>query len=130
MAMLEKHRSSIYRSLVPILGEEEAQALVGQFPARDQDEPATKHDLALLKADLRTEMADLRIDLRTEMADLRTDLRTEMADLRTEMADLRTDLRTEMRDLHLSSTRWLVTTMLAIAAIQTAAIPILVNLTG
>ena len=50
MALTEKHRSSIYRSLVPILGEEEAQALVGQFPARDQDEPATKADLALTKA--------------------------------------------------------------------------------
>lgn len=42
MALPDKQRSSIYRSLSPIIGEEEAQALLLQFPAREQDEPATK----------------------------------------------------------------------------------------
>ncbi len=35
MALSEKHRSSIYRTLSPMLGEEEAEALLSQFPARD-----------------------------------------------------------------------------------------------
>jgi hypothetical protein len=97
VALSIEHRTTIYERLSPILGEEEAQALVAQFPARAQDEPVTKHDLALLRSDL---------------------------------ALLRSDLRTEMRDLQATNTRWLVTTMLAISAIQTAAIPILVNVTG
>jgi hypothetical protein len=41
---------------------------------------ATKDDVALSAAVLRTEMADIRL----EMAELRTELKTEIADLRTE----------------------------------------------
>jgi hypothetical protein len=64
---------------------------------------ATKDDLRVLSAELRSEMADLR----TEMADLRTDLRTEMAELRT--------------DLHknaIGQTRWLTGYVSALAAVM------------
>ena len=42
MALSQKHRSTIYTKLSPVLGEEEAEALLSQFPSRDLDEPVTK----------------------------------------------------------------------------------------
>src|SRR5690242_354816 len=42
MALSQKHRSSIYQSLSPMLGEEEAEALLSQFPSRDLDEPVNQ----------------------------------------------------------------------------------------
>lgn len=56
MTLTAKHRSSIYRTLSPLIGEEEAEALLAEFPARDLDEPVTKEFL-------RAELAELRADL-------------------------------------------------------------------
>ena len=77
----QKHRSTIFHKLEPILGEEEAEALLSQFPARDLDEPITKEFLRAELAEFRTE---LRIELRTEIADVRG----EIAELRVEMHQL------------------------------------------
>jgi hypothetical protein len=41
MAMQEKHRSRIYTYFAPRIGEEAAQAMLSQFPARDVEEPVT-----------------------------------------------------------------------------------------
>ncbi len=59
MALSQKHRSSIYQRLEPILGEEEAEALLSQFPAQELDEPATKEFVRAEIADLRAEMHQL-----------------------------------------------------------------------
>jgi len=59
MSLSEKHRSTIYRRLVPVLGEEEAQALMSQFPATDLDVPATKDFVRAEIGALRVEMHDL-----------------------------------------------------------------------
>jgi hypothetical protein len=56
VALKEKYRSSIYRKLVPVLGEEETEAMLAHFPARDVEEPVTKADLAITEANLRTEI--------------------------------------------------------------------------
>jgi hypothetical protein len=56
MALSQKHRSSIYRHLAPILGEEEAEALLSQFPNNDLDVPATKEFVRAEIAELRAEM--------------------------------------------------------------------------
>lgn len=98
MAMLEKHRSSIYRSLVPILGEEETQAMLSEFPASDGDEPVT------------------RDHLRAELALTREQLRGEVGELRTEMAEL----RVEMHALANRSTVWLSGTIFAAAGLVIA----------
>ena len=45
MALDARLRSSIYQSLVPILGAEEANALMSEFPAREADELVTKQFL-------------------------------------------------------------------------------------
>jgi hypothetical protein len=67
MAMLEKHRIEVYNAFVALVGEEAAQAMMSQFPARDVEEPVTKADLAVGLAELRTEMADLRAELHREL---------------------------------------------------------------
>jgi hypothetical protein len=68
VALSEKHRSSIYRSLVPVLGEEEAEALMHEFPGTERDELVTR-------SMLRAELADLRLELRTEISELRAEMR-------------------------------------------------------
>lgn len=50
------HRSSIYHSLMPILGEEDANVLLSEFPSAEGDELVTKDFLRAELAALRTEM--------------------------------------------------------------------------
>jgi hypothetical protein len=59
MTLSQKHRSTIYQRLEPILGEEEAEALLAQFPGSDLDELATKELVRAEISDLRTEMHQL-----------------------------------------------------------------------
>ena len=79
MALSEKHRSSIYLTLAPMLGEEEAEALLSQFPARELDEPVTKEFV------------------RAEVADLRAEVHIGLAEVRTEIANLRAELHERLR---------------------------------
>jgi len=58
VALSQKHRNSIYQHLAPILGEEEAEALLSQFPSNDLDTPATKEFVRAEIAELRSEMHD------------------------------------------------------------------------
>lgn len=96
MALDAAHRASIYEKLRPVLGDDDANALMSQFPSVEAHELVTKDflraELALTRGELRHEMAELRTELRGEMAELRTELRGEMAELRTSMADLKASL--------------------------------------
>jgi hypothetical protein len=83
MAISQKHRSTIYQDLAPIIGEEEAEALLSQFPSQDLDQPATKEFVRAEISDVRAEISDVRAELRTGLADVRT----EVAALRAEMYD-------------------------------------------
>ena len=60
MALLERHRNTIYTEFRRTLGEEATQALLSQFPARDVDEPVSREHL-----DRR--LAELTNDLTTRM---------------------------------------------------------------
>jgi hypothetical protein len=84
MALLEKHRSVIYAHFVETIGEEAAQAMLAQFPARDLDEPVTKEFVRAEIADIRAEMADVR----AEIAELRGKMHTEFARVREEMGGI------------------------------------------
>jgi hypothetical protein len=66
MALDARLRSSIYQSLVPILGAEEANALMSEFPAREADELVTKQFLRAELGTLRAEMLSMenRLTLR------------------------------------------------------------------
>ncbi len=74
MALSEKHRSSIYQHFAEVLGDEEADALLSQFPARDLDEPVSKEFVRAEIAVVRLEIADLRNDMHTEIGGVRGDL--------------------------------------------------------
>jgi hypothetical protein len=52
------HRSSIYQSLVPVMGEENASIFMDQFPATEGEEPVTKQFLRAELADVRTQIAE------------------------------------------------------------------------
>ena len=58
---------NISQRLEPILGEEEAEPLLSQFPARDLDEPVTREfvraELAEFSGEVRGEIAALRIEM-------------------------------------------------------------------
>jgi hypothetical protein len=56
--MTAKHRSSIYRSLSPLIGEEEAEALLSHIPAGELDEPVTKDFLRAELAELEARIND------------------------------------------------------------------------
>lgn len=66
MALDARHRSSLYLKFVPLVGEEDANALMSQFPASEAEELVTKQFLRAELATLRSEMAALenRLTLR------------------------------------------------------------------
>jgi len=78
VALSQKHRSSIYQQLSPILGEE-AEALLSQFPARDLDEPVTKEfvraEIAVLRAEMVGEFGSVRGEIGALRAELHDKLR-------------------------------------------------------
>jgi hypothetical protein len=106
MSMTEPERHELYELAKHDVGERFAELMIKALPP-EPHRLATKDDVALTAAELRTEMADLR---------------TEMAGLRTDMADLRTELKTEIRDLTTQQTRTLmlglVGSITALAATQ------------
>ena len=67
VALSQKHRSSIYQRLSPMLGEEEAEALLSQFPSRDLDEPVTQGFVRAEIAGLRTEVAAVEARLTEQL---------------------------------------------------------------
>ena len=110
MALSTRHRAAIFAAFNTIMGEEEANALLSEFPAAEHDELVTKGHLRAELAEVRVELADLRTDMRTELADLRTDMRTELADVRTEIAGLRTEIAGLRAEIAHSANRTLVAT--------------------
>lgn len=78
MTLTERERHDAYEALQGAFGPRTDIVIAMLQPAT---ELATRDDLAVARAELRSEMSELR----TEMSDLRTELRTEMADLRTDV---------------------------------------------
>lgn len=56
MALDAAHRSSIYQKLVPVLGEDDANALMTEFPSVEADELVTKQFLRAELATLETRL--------------------------------------------------------------------------
>lgn len=73
---------------VPLLGKEDANALMTAFPSLEADELVTKQFLRAEIAEVRAEFAGLRGEF--------AGLRGEFADLRTDFADLRTEFTERM----------------------------------
>ena len=86
MAISQKHRSTIYQNLAPIIGEEEAEALLSQFPSRDLDEPVTKEFVRAEIADVRAEFAGLRAEFAGLRAEMHERLRSQTIWIASAMA--------------------------------------------
>ena len=81
MSAVENDRWALHQKARECFGEREGDILMEHLPPAGWSHLATKDDVALSAAVLRTEMADIRL----EMAELRTELKTDMAALRTDM---------------------------------------------
>jgi hypothetical protein len=99
VALSTRHRSSIFQSLSPLIGEEETEAMLSQFPARDLDEPVTKEFVRAEIADVRAEMADVRAEIEALRGELHTEVGTLRGELHTEVGTLRGELHTGIAQL-------------------------------
>ncbi len=63
MSLDARSRSSIYQKFVPLLGEDDANTLMSEFPSVEADELVTKQFL-------RAELVEFRAELRAEMREL------------------------------------------------------------
>jgi hypothetical protein len=70
MALDAAHRASIYEKLRPVLGDEDANVLMSEFPSVEAQELVTKDFLRAELAEFRAEMGEVR----AEMARLETRL--------------------------------------------------------
>ena len=120
MALTETQRIELYERIKRTsLGEEGANVVMNALPNVDWDSIATHDDLALLRTDVRREMADLRGEM--------TCLRGEMTGLRGEMATLRSDVRADLVELENRLQRSIVTWILAAQGVTLAATSLLVT---
>ena len=102
MALDAAHRASIYEKLRPILGDEDANLLMSEFPSVEADELVTKDFL-------RAELALTRGELREELALTKGELRGELAEVRSEMGALETRLTVRLGSAIAASTALLAT---------------------
>ncbi len=81
MALDARHRSWLYLKFVPLIGEDDANALMSEFPASEADELVTRQFL-------RAELAALRGEMGLMRGELRGEFRSELVLVRTELAEL------------------------------------------
>ncbi|MGH9085178.1 MAG: hypothetical protein ACRDYW_06960 [Acidimicrobiales bacterium] len=79
------HRASIYEKLRSILGDEDANILMSEFPSVEAHELVTKDFLRAELSKVREEMTRTKGELRAELAELRMELRGEMGSLETRL---------------------------------------------
>lgn len=79
MALTTGDRQQIFTRLAPVIGEQEAEMLLDQFPSADT-EPVTVADLRAVEArlDHRIDMVELRLDAKIDGVELRLDAKIEI----------------------------------------------------
>jgi hypothetical protein len=110
VALSQQHRSSLYLTLSSLVGTEEAEALLSEFPANDRETPATKDfvraEAAVTRAEVREEIGALRDEMHREIGALRHEMHREIGALRDEMHQEIGALRVEMHALFRRQTMW------------------------
>jgi hypothetical protein len=110
VALSQQHRSSLYLTLSSLVGTEEAEALLSEFPANDRETPATKDfvraEAAVTRAEVREEIGALRDEMHREIGALRHEMHQEIGALRDEMHREIGALRVEMHALFRRQTMW------------------------
>ena len=106
IALDARHRASLYGKFAKLLGEDDANALMTEFPSIEADELVTKQflraELAELRGEWRAELGGLREELRGEITGLREELHREIGALRSDTGSL----RSEMSDRFHQQTVW------------------------
>ena len=98
MSAVENNRWALHQKARECFGEREGDILMEHLPPAGWSHLATKDDVALSAAVLRTEMADIRVELKNEMADIRVEMAELRTELKTEMSTLRTDMHKDFRN--------------------------------
>jgi hypothetical protein len=96
-----QQRGSIYRKLLPILGDDDTDALMTQFPSIEADELVTKQ---FLRAELNEQIGSLRSEVHEQVGSLRSDVYEQIGSLRAELAQETGSLRAEMTAMELRLT--------------------------
>ena len=109
MAMTHRQRVSIYSTLVEVMGQEDAEALMEQLPPFDWDQIATKDDLKASELRILAELAKTNAALletnaalvRTngELAATRADFKEALAETNGELAQSSASLRGALAEL-------------------------------
>ncbi|MBK5221690.1 MAG: hypothetical protein JJE52_02200 [Acidimicrobiia bacterium] len=107
MSLSTRQRTSIFYKLIPLLGEEDADLLMSEFPASEHDQLVTRDhlraELSLTREQLARELLLTRSQLQSEVQGLGTELRSEVqglgTELHSEVQGLGTELRSEVQGL-------------------------------
>ncbi len=76
MALSTKHRLALYEHFRAQVGDEVTEALLSEFPARDDDELVTNKDLLVTKNELRSEISALRAEMHGGFAEVNRHITT------------------------------------------------------
>ena len=79
MFLTDPQRATVREKLRPVIDDDQAlDALMSQFPASPSDAPATRTDLALAEAALRTELVQLELGIVEKLTDKIHDVEVRM----------------------------------------------------
>ena len=96
MALSEKSRAELYRTLSSIASEEATSEMLSYFPARDLDEPVTKEFLRAELADLRLDMYAQITGVQSRIGSLRDDTHAQISGVQAEISNLRDDTHAQI----------------------------------
>lgn len=147
MALDARTRSSLYGKFAEILGDDDANSLMSEFPSVEADELVTKQflraELGVTRSELMGEIGSVRSELLGELGVTRSGLMGEVgsvgSELLGELGSVRGDLgqtesrlrgelaelRVEMAERFHRQTVWLASTVVASAGAVIAAVPLL-----
>ena len=126
MTFNESQRIQLHQALGRQIGEEMAGVLMSSLPPFDWNQVATKDDLKVFAtrdemnvkfAEIRTEMAELRGEVAAEMETFRGVITSDMAALRGELTSKMGDLRVELYNSLRSNTLTMVGLNFAIGSL-------------
>jgi hypothetical protein len=97
VALATRDRQQLYTRLAPVIGEQEAETLLDQFPSTADTELVTVSRLA--ETDHRIDMVELRLDAKIDGVETRLDAKIEIlrGDMRTGFAHLEKTFQKALR---------------------------------
>ncbi|MCO8127224.1 hypothetical protein NHL50_08390 [Acidimicrobiia bacterium EGI L10123] len=136
MALDARTRSSLYGKFAEILGDDDANSLMSEFPSVEADELVTRQflraELGVTRSELLSELGVTRSGLMGEIGSVRSELLGELGSVRGELGQAESRLRGEIAELRVEmaerfhrQTVWLASTVVASAGAVIAAVPLM-----